>query len=157
MNKQTKLRHVVLSMFMAMFSVVGIFFMATYMNFSKTAVFHNENVSVTNNPVSVGEPIRISLSSVKRFQCGSTSVRGYASSINEPERSPIGLNVFVERYMSNTEPGRKVLNSWSFKMPEGMTPGEYRITVEGSFDCQFLVFEEKKSHVLRDIYLVVVE
>jgi hypothetical protein len=55
----------------------------------------------------------------------------------------------------NTGIGKEIPNQWSMIRPKYMEPGEWRVSMTGDFDCNYLIFTAEKSQTYDNILLVI--
>ena len=125
-----------------------------YMSFDNEFVFTDTDISVTNNPIGVGDDIQFFMVGSKKYECNSTAAYGVAHAIDGSHSHQ--LNTFTKRYVQNTAPGERVENGWHMRVPDDMRiGGEYRVSMTGEFECKWLIFKEPKIQVFDNIYLEV--
>lgn len=126
-----------------------------YMNFNNAFVFTDTEISITNNPIGVGDDIEFYMVGSKRYECNSTAVYGVAHAVDGSHSH--NLDTFTKRYIQATTPGKRVANGWHMRVPAGMESrgGEYRVSMTGEFTCIYLIFETHKIQEFGNIYLKV--
>ena len=125
-----------------------------YMSFDNEFVFVDTEISITNNPVGVGDDIQFYMVGSKRYECNSTAVHGVAHAIDGSHSH--NLNTFTKRYIQATAPGDRVENGWHMRVPDDMQiGGEYRVSMTGEFECVHMIFKTHKKQVFDNIYLKV--
>jgi hypothetical protein len=123
----------------------------SYISFSNAFVFQDIKIEIINNPVT-GEEIEFAMIGSKKHECASTRVYGTAY---DQDHNMITLDRFTKQYVRNTRPGEAVPNTWSLKMPNKMTQGDWRVSITGDFLCNYLIFQTVKSQTYDNILLVV--
>ena len=123
----------------------------SYMSFDNAFVFQDIKIEIINNPVT-GEEIEFAMIGSKKHECASTRVYGTAY---DQDHNMITLDRFTKQYVRNTRPGEAVPNTWSLKMPNKMTQGDWRVSITGDFLCNYLIFQTEKSQTYDNILLVV--
>ena len=125
-----------------------------YMSFDNAFVFTDTDISVTNNPIGVGDDIQFFMVGSKRYECNSTAAYGVAYATDGSHSHQ--LNTFTKRYVQNTAPGERVENGWHMRVPDDMSQGgEYRVSMTGEFTCVHMIFKTHKVQVFDNIYLKV--
>ena len=125
-----------------------------YIKFDNEFVFTDTDISVTNNPIEVGDDIQFFMVGSKRYECNSTAAYGVAHAVDGSHSHQ--LNTFTKRYVQNTAPGDRVENGWHMKVPDDMVHGgEYRVSMTGEFECIHLIFKTHKKQEFDNIYLKV--
>ena len=125
-----------------------------YIKFDNEFVFTDTDISVTNNPIGVGDDIQFFMVGSKRYECNSTAAYGVAHATDGSHSH--NLNTFTKRYVQNTAPGERVENGWHMKVPDDMIHGgEYRVSMTGEFECVHMIFKTHKKQVFDNIYLKV--
>ena len=119
--------------------------------FDNAFVFQDIKIEIINNPVT-GEEIEFAMIGSKKHECASTRVYGTAY---DQDHNMITLDRFTKQYVRNTRPGEAVPNTWSLKMPNKMTQGDWRVSITGDFLCNYLIFQTEKSQTYDNILLVV--
>lgn len=124
-----------------------------YMSFDNAFVFHDIKIEVTNNPVSVSEDIQFMMIGSKRHECNSKRVYGKAYSADNS--IVVKLDKFTQQYVHNTKAGDLIPNQWAMAKPVGIRPGEWRVSMTGDFDCNYLIFTSEKSQTYDNILLII--
>lgn len=128
-------------------------FGVSYLQFQNAFVFHDIKIEITNNPVSVNDDINFMMIGSKRHECNSKRVYGEAYSANR--EVVVTLDKFSKQYVHNTSIGKEIPNQWSMIKPKYMEPGEWRVSMTGDFDCNYLIFTAEKSQTYDNILLVI--
>jgi len=128
-------------------------FGVSYLQFQNAFVFHDIKIEVTNNPVSVSEDIQFMMIGSKRHECNSKRVYGKAYSADNS--IVVKLDKFTQQYVHNTKAGDLIPNQWAMAKPVGIRPGEWRVSMTGDFDCNYLIFTSEKSQTYDNILLII--
>jgi hypothetical protein len=124
-----------------------------YLSFKNAFVFQDITIEIVNNPITQEKDIDFFMIGSKKFECNSTAVYGVA--YNETNSKRIVLDRFTKQYIRNTRPGIVVPNSWSLAAPSDLTPGNWRVSMTGEFECNYLIFTQYKSQTFDNILLVI--
>jgi hypothetical protein len=124
----------------------------SYLSFKNAFVFQDIKIEIVNNPITGHKDIDFMMIGSKKFECNSTAVYGVA--YDESHRR-IKLDRFTKSYIRNTAPGEEVPNSWSLAAPLELTPGAWRVSMTGEFECHYLIFTQYKSQTFDNILLVI--
>ena len=133
--------------------VTLIAFGVSYLQFKNAFVFEDIMIEITNNPVTQGQEIEFMMLGSKSHSCNSKTVYGKAYS--DDSEDVILLNKFTQQYVHNTRPGELIPNQWKLAMPANMYAGDWRVSMTGEFDCNYLIFTMPKSQTYSNILLVV--
>ena len=153
-NKNFILKKAILNLISGLSMVTIICLGIMYMSFDNAFVFTDTEISVTNNPIGVGDDIQFYMVGSKRYECNSTAAYGVAHATDGTHSHT--LDTFTKRYVQNTAPGERVENGWHMKVPNDMsTGGEYRVSMTGEFECVHLIFKTHKIQEFDNIYLKV--
>jgi len=128
-------------------------FAVSYLQFKNAFVFEDIMIEITNNPVTAGQEIEFLMVGSKSHTCNSKTVYGKAYSDDHSE--VILLDKFTKQYIHNTRPGELIPNQWRLAMPPNMHAGDWRVSMTGEFDCNYLIFTMPKSQTYSNILLVV--
>ena len=128
-------------------------FAVSYLQFKNAFVFEDIMIEITNNPVTAGQEIEFLMVGSKSHSCNSKTVYGKAYSDDHSE--VILLDKFTKQYIHNTRPGELIPNQWRLAMPPNMHAGDWRVSMTGEFDCNYLIFTMPKSQTYSNILLVV--
>ena len=125
----------------------------SYLSFKNAFVFQDIQIEIVNNPITGHKDIDFMMIGSKKFECNSTAVYGVAYNTRDNQR--IVLDRFTKSYIRNTRPGEEVPNSWSLAAPLELTPGDWRVSMTGEFECHYLIFTHYKSQTFDNILLVI--
>ena len=125
----------------------------SYLSFKNAFVFQDIQIEIVNNPITGHKDIDFMMIGSKKFECNSTAVYGVAYNGRNNQR--IVLDQFTKSYIRNTAPGQEVPNSWSLAAPLSLTPGDWRVSMTGEFECHYLIFTHYKSQTFDNILLVI--
>lgn len=124
----------------------------SYLSFKNAFVFQDIKIEIVNNPITGHKDIDFMMIGSKKFECSSTAVYGVAY---DKSNRRIVLDQFTKSYIRNTAPGQEVPNSWSLAAPLELTPGDWRVSMTGEFECHYLIFTQYKSQTFDNILLVI--
>jgi hypothetical protein len=124
-----------------------------YLSFKNAFVFQDIKIEIVNNPITGHKDIDFMMIGSKKFECSSTAVYGIA--YDETNSKQVKLDRFTKTYIRNTSPGQEIPNNWSLAAPLELTPGDWRVSMTGEFECHYLIFTQYKSQTFDNILLVI--
>jgi hypothetical protein len=124
----------------------------SYLSFKNAFVFQDIKIEIVNNPITGHKDIDFMMIGSKKFECNSTAVYGVAY---DDSNRRIVLDRFTKSYVRNTRPGEPIPNNWSLAAPDELTPGDWRVSMTGEFECNYLIFTQYKSQTFDNILLVI--
>lgn len=124
----------------------------SYLSFKNAFVFQDIKIEIVNNPITGHKDIDFMMIGSKKFECNSTAVYGVAY---DDSKRRIVLDRFTKSYVRNTRPGESIPNNWSLAAPDELTPGDWRVSMTGEFECNYLIFTQYKSQTFDNILLVI--
>jgi hypothetical protein len=144
--------NIVSGLSMATLIVLGVL----YIGFNNAFVFNNSGIAVTNNPVT-GNQINFILEGSRRHECTLTRVHSdaYNDETGESYEFDFARKIYIR---SNDYLGSDtgiVDHQWAMPVPDGMGPGQYRVTLYGEFDCTYLLFKKNKIQMFDNISLII--
>ena len=132
-----------------------IVFGISYIQFKNTPIYDNYKIEIVNNPITGDKDIEFVMVGRKVLNCQAKNVHGIAT-LRDGTKT-VKLDQFATMYMRNIQPGETVTNTWSFKKPEDLTPGHWRVDMVGDWTCRHFIFTNLQTIRNHENILLIVE